>query len=434
MMRILDILMKFALISLASGKALDNVCLSDSSNGVSLLSLAIHKDPGSASEFPKTGIFGTKDSEMQKRDSAGHCRGFRTDSDGVPTLRPLAKQRGAKFLLEADATTAKCAEACLSDSECRFFSLWSGGDGGPTRAACASFKYCKESKRQASAEFQTWKKRTTKSNTEENATPSPTEAAEVTPAPTPPTEAEDETYYSSEASYYSSEEEQVTPAPTPPPTSPGMYDSTGCFSSMRPRETTVENPCVDAGHYDITDPALCVDAIIEENTRRGSQSPSNGGAINEDAMRNAVNWVDWGFRPYGCLTKQIGNTQVFKLNKNVDGFLDYHGPHPESYITYCCIPSEGCPCGEEEETEAGEETYYSSEASYYSSEEEQVTPAPTPPTEAEEDAYYSSESYYGSEASYYSSEEEQVTPAPTPPPTEAEEETYYSSYYYSSED
>jgi hypothetical protein len=211
---------------------------------------------------------------------------------------------------------------------------------------------------------------------------------------------------------------------------------------LRPRETTDESPCGDAGHYDIADPALCVEAIIEENMRKGFE---NGG-LNEDAMRKNI--VDWGFRPYGCLTKQIGSFQDFKLNQNVDGFLDFNyrrfpAKDPDTYLTYCCIPSEGCPCGEEEEEEPSEEeeeeeeSYYSSEESYYSSEEEaedQVTPAPTPPaTEAEEESYYSSEeSYYSSEAE----EEEEVTPAPTPPATEAEEESYYSSEesYYSSEE
>jgi hypothetical protein len=164
---------------------------------------------------------------------------------------------------------------------------------------------------------------------------------------------------------------QPTQSPTPSPTStlPGTYDSTGCFSAVRPRETTDESPCVDAGHYDIADPALCVEAIIEENMRKGFEN----GRLNEDAMRENI--VDWGFRPYGCLTKQIGSSQDFKLNQNVDGFLDFNywrfpAKDPDTYLTYCCIPSEDCPCGAED-----------------SSEEEQFTPAPAPPAnEADEES------------------------------------------------
>merc|ERR1719247_3141054 len=201
--------MIFVFLSLATGHVPDPTGASSySSNGVCLLSLTVKREPGFVSK-----------TVMQEKDSAGHCRGFQKGQDGgLPTLQPLAEKRGAKMLLEADATPEKCEELCLADNDCRFFSLWSGGNDGPQKAVCASFKYCKET--QKSEGYQTWRKRRTKlkkTEEEDKVTPSPTEPeAEEEEEEEEETyySSEEESYYSEEESYYSSEEEaEVTPSP-----------------------------------------------------------------------------------------------------------------------------------------------------------------------------------------------------------------------------
>ena len=72
----MDILMMLLFISSASGKPMDEACASYSFNGVSLLSLALHKNR-------PVGIFGYEsvpETIMQKQDGAGHCRGFQMGS------------------------------------------------------------------------------------------------------------------------------------------------------------------------------------------------------------------------------------------------------------------------------------------------------------------------------------------------------------------
>ena len=117
-----------------------------------------------------------------------------------------------------------------------------------------------------------------------------------------------------------------------------IYDETGCYSSMRSRTSTSENPCVDAGHVEIFDTDVWEAAVAEENTRRGADSaagyPRSG---------------DYSFTPYGCYTgcardsDGASGTKVYcpAVNVNPNGAT---GSSDTESVTHCCIPSGGCEC------------------------------------------------------------------------------------------
>merc|ERR1719506_2296829 len=89
-----------------------------------------------------------------------------------------------------------------------------------------------------------------------------------------------------------------------PSTPPSFYESTRCFSATRGRETSAVNPCVDAGHQDIIDPAICAEAIIEVNTKRGASSPDGYGTISEQWLVDKSTY-HMGSYPYGCQTSDM---------------------------------------------------------------------------------------------------------------------------------
>ena len=150
---------------------------------------------------------------------------------------------------------------------------------------------------------------------------------------------------------------------------PGFYDSTRCFSATRGRETSEVNPCVDAGHQDIIDPAICAEAIIEVNTKRGASSPDAYGTISEQSFERLEVVNRWDTYPYGCQTSHmkpqdfpnsdpVGATLYYaaRVNLNPDGVHSgiLARTDPARSVTFCCIPSEGCPCGAEEDDGEGQ--------------------------------------------------------------------------------
>ena len=116
-----------------------------------------------------------------------------------------------------------------------------------------------------------------------------------------------------------------------------IYDETGCYSSMRSRTSTSENPCVDAGHVEIFDTDVCEAAVAEENTRRGASSPASY-PVSED----------YSFTPSGCYTglasptgDAASDTRLFSAAVNVNPNGAVSSSDTES-VTHCCIPSGGC--------------------------------------------------------------------------------------------